>query len=179
MITLDPVKEALEVVIKIDDLISNCKHIIKEEVKEIKAHALERRGKDLPALVLQSGFVTSITFYLSKLDSEVLYSKTYNKLRGFNTELDKNYCNDLSNDLREEGKGYTIMLALVNYYLSKIAESKQINECKNLNGIISVAKCLKTLRESTEAGEFIVESLMMPYLIELKKLLEALYGEKS
>ena len=98
-----------------------------------KAETFARRGKDLPQLVAQTGLVTALIFYLSKSDKEN-YEKIYNYLIQQNTDVETVY-KSLRDEAEGEGKGYTVLLALINVALNKMSQKGfiTVNECKDLS----------------------------------------------
>ena len=65
MTRFDPVKTALDVTLKIKQLI--------DAVQPKETVALSRRARELPTLVLQTGLTPALTFYLSKVEKEEVY----------------------------------------------------------------------------------------------------------
>ena len=166
----DPQASAIDLVLKLREVL--------EKSGVGNAIALARRAKDYPQLMLQAGFVPATTYYLSKTDGS-LYSELYKALRSKPTELHPKVKENLKKEASEEGKGYTIYLALLAAWLSRYAECnrgvKSLSSCINLGDVTYLAKCLLNLRES--GSELRVATVARRFTTEVKKLVEAFYGE--
>ncbi len=149
-----------------------------EEEDAEKLRAIPRRGKELPQLVAQIGLVSSLAFYMSKIERADIYTQLYRYL-----VEDKEPSRDLRQviveDCKKEGGGYTVLLALMGAFISKTALDNIVNidVCKNVEKIFDLARCLKDIRES--GNEIILEKYSIRFLTVLKRLLEALFGREK
>ena len=161
MSIVDPVEIALELTSKLDDILKECK-----DSKE----AVARRANDLDNLLAQLRFTPTLTFYLSKASER---KKVYNDLIGYLTsENEIKSLNTICKDATGEGSGYSILLALIVaclFRLGYIEENKIPNTFKDLIDL------LKSIRKDYKK-ELSIERSLSPVVIELKKLLNALYG---
>ncbi len=162
MSIIDPVKVALELTSKLDDILKRCR-----ETKE----AVARRANDLANLLTQLGFTPTLTFYLSKASER---KRVYSDLIGYLTgksEIKSLNITNICRDVTGEGSGYSILLALVTACLFKLG---YIEENKIPSTFRDLIDFLKNIRE--KGKELSVERSLSPVVIELKKLLNALYG---
>ncbi len=202
MTHIDPIEEALDTVLHIDHICSKLEQIYNKIIQKNESKKLDkcgssiaRRFSDLPSLIVTTGLIPVLTFYLSKLSREDnTYFKHLLKLFREKTNLNK-IIEDLARDqskkdpekqkekiirylvseFTEESKGYLIGLIIITNYLNKV----------NIVNIIDgydlkyLAKDLKEIREGkSKPCEIIVQKILEPYLLELKKLTRGLFGEK-
>lgn len=124
---------------------------IGEELLELKEkcgsiEGFVRRARDFPSLVLGSGLVPSLTFYLSKVDDYTIFSSK----------------ETICNDIKDEGYG-----TLLYFVLKRVSEITGLNICLSSDKK-NVLECLKKVREN----ELKLQAQLMPFLIELKKVSE-------
>lgn len=162
---------AVNVAIKVEDILKSCK------IERRSASALSRRAKDLPSLVQQAGLFQATVFYLSKVENEDLYSGIYKALvdsqqqSSYSNKID---CAKVAEEVSGEGKGYTLLLAVLTRAISEYSKQQlNIRECNEIDTIINIAKCIQILRE--KGLLLMIERALNPYLITVKRLFEALY----
>ncbi|MGC9117277.1 MAG: hypothetical protein ACP5ID_06770 [Conexivisphaera sp.] len=122
---------------------------------------LIRRAREFPGLALSLGLPSALTFYMSKAGEKLRdLDKLVKCLRaeGSDGECEDMWRGELS---REEGSGYLGYIAILVLALGKLGQ-----EPKPLDygGLMSVLRELDVRKQR----------LLMPYLIEVKKVLEAL-----
>ncbi|MGC9113173.1 type III-B CRISPR module-associated protein Cmr5 [Acidilobus sp.] len=163
---------AIDVAKKLEDLKKICKP------KDAKASGIEgyvRRAEDFPALMLQAGLVSALTFFLSKADLDKVnqyfnYWKTgylpapLSSSSGETSPQSESGrksfhpCDDLGEGA---GKGYSAYTASLFYVLT------MANDCKISSIVVSdVLKCLDAL----ESRELKVERKITPILLRIKEL---------
>jgi len=165
----DPIKIALQRTFKLKEIIEICT----PEAERLKTRALPRRAKDLPQLILQLGLIPALTFYLSKVEDKELYKALVDSLSG-KKKFDTNLCRALQKEVEEEGKGYTALLATIASTLPLIKVSLK-SQSQDLNSLPSLASYLLTIRD--EGKDLVIEKSLISFLVELKKLFEAFFGE--
>ena len=138
--------------------------------------AFARRAEQLPGLMASAGLVAALTFYLSKSKPEKLADAT--KLLS-PSDIKDDELKRLASSLRDElgageGAGYTLVTAAVAIAMREIAG---VNVNLNSNQpAVEIAKALKNLR--CQKGKTIkVHAALQPYLVELKKLASAFFGQ--
>ncbi len=161
---------AVKVAIKTDEILKSYK------INE--ADALSRRAKELPSLIQQAGLFQSIAFYLSKIENENLYKKIYGLLssqqQSLQQTVDENEKKLLEEEVSGEGRGYTFLLAVLTYAIYEYSKRiPGLKDCHDMGGISNVARCMLELRE--KGLLLMVERALIPYLITVKRLFEALY----
>ncbi|HIC99671.1 MAG TPA: hypothetical protein EYP08_08690, partial [Pyrodictiaceae archaeon] len=137
---------------------------------------------ELPTLVLQTGLIPALTFYLSKVEKEEVYKLV---LEALEAKVDKSKLEELSEEdkkmVREEvggeGKGYTTLLGISAYMLKQLADMYKIEKCKNINTIVGFVECLHEIRNN-RGKEVILEKQFMKFMLEVKKLFDAFFREK-
>jgi len=130
--------------------------------KDSTKPGLVRRAVDFPTLMLSIGFSPAFTFYLSKIEDYDSLIKFYKYL--LNEEQDTQpICKELE---RKEGAGYAGYVAILLLVLEKIGKPIKIDENSSSN--YSLLINLSTLVDLKD------EWRILPYLSELKKVLEAL-----
>ncbi|MCE4605946.1 MAG: type III-B CRISPR module-associated protein Cmr5 [Desulfurococcales archaeon] len=167
--------------------ISNPLEIALEHSTRI-AHALEKleehgrgirsRARELPGLLAQSGLIPTVVLYMSKVGGKnSLFQNAFNFIdKGDETVLE----NIREEFTDKEGTGYIIFLAAIASALSKLTNNKinlmEQNGGYNQISLHSIAEnALKYLsKPSTESIELAVgEKLLLEYLLQMKRLLEA------
>ncbi|ABM80566.1 type III-B CRISPR module-associated protein Cmr5 [Hyperthermus butylicus] len=165
----DPVEAALEAMRRFDkNLRDAC-----SDKGEPRADAISRRLKDFPQLILQSGLVPALTFYLSKLSEKAdqdAYELTVKVLTEQRLEGDER--RKLCRKTSGEGGGYPHVLALVLVYAAERAGC-------SVDSIARIGSSLVGCLETVQKKGVTVEKLVQAYVNELKKLASALYPEKK
>ncbi|TRM74038.1 type III-B CRISPR module-associated protein Cmr5 [Sulfolobus sp. E5] len=130
-----------------------------------KKAGLVRRAVDFPSLMLTAGFSSAFMFYLSKVEN---YKKLKNVLKYIESD-DKKSLEDMCDEVKkDEGVGYTGYISILIKALKKIGKP-----IPNLDSL-SDDKLYTELLNITDNVDFRDERLLLPYLYELKKVLEAL-----
>ena len=170
MTRFDPVKTALDVTLKIKQLI--------DAVQPKETVALSRRARELPTLVLQTGLTPALTFYLSKVEKEEVYKLV---LEALEAKVDESKLKELAEKVREEvggeGKGYTALLSISAYTLKQLANIYGIEKCKNMGTIVELVECLHEIRGDRHK-EVMLEKQFINFMLEVKKLFDAFFKEK-
>ena len=128
-----------------------------------------RRALDFPSLMLTLGFQPAFTFYLSKLselkDFRAVY-EVYKYLKNDGSDVPNEVCGELRS---AEGSGYAGYVAIVLHALGKAGKSVQVDQ-----DLVTLFKNLLDLTVSVTLDD---ERVLLQYLEEVKKVLEALpYG---
>ncbi len=172
MSSSDPTALAIEHMVKVYDLINEVKRACKKKEENL-GEGIKRRAKDLPSLISTVGLVPALTFYMSKA-SENNYKRVLMYLNG-KLPSDKELCDKdgLASEIGGgEGAGYSSLLALTLAALVRLGIiSGGVEQVESFN---KVAKNLKSLHERSHE-EMAAESLILDYLIEVKKLAEAFF----
>jgi len=170
-IAYDPEQLAIDTILEFD-------RILRESIGRSKCKSLSRRAAEAPQLLQQTGLVTEALFYISKSDDNLL--KTLVELLEHRGKVENNSIRSLSDECEREGKGHTVLLAILAKALRRLASQGLLDEagkeCIEVNDTRTIAKCLKALREW--GVELRAEKLLQPFLVAVKRLTEALYGEK-
>jgi len=152
---------------------------LKEECKQ-DVEGYVRRAVDFPSLMLSSGLVSALTFYLSK--SNVNEVKEYYQYWSKDDKAHKELCNDVG---KGSSRGYSAYTASLLYVLknsgveacgmledSSEKKEKDTKEAKNsLENVILM--CL----EAVEKDEIKVEKRVVDTLVRLKEISEMLSQE--
>ena len=159
----EPVEAALEAIKRFDemfrDVCTTC---------ETKAEGLVRRLKEFPSLVLQSGLIPALTFYLSKIDEkkkQEAYSLTVKVV--LNLPIDGNR-RAVCRGMRGEGEGYPQAIGLLISYIGLQADCKP-EELDEIGA--KLVECIKKIKAKGVSLERLAEA----YATELKKLATAIY----
>ena len=138
--------------------------------REYTGEAIARRAKYLPSLILSAGLVPALTFYMSKTGGKEAYRNAFRVLRG---DVDCDVLKKVGDDLGGgEGKGYAVVLAAVIDALSKLHPEALGGEAPQ--DLKVLAAKLKEMHENKL--DITAEAVLQPYLVELKKVVEALLG---
>ncbi|MGC8970184.1 MAG: hypothetical protein ACP5LG_06495 [Conexivisphaera sp.] len=119
---------------------------------------LVRRAQEFPSLVLSIGLSPAVTFYMAKAGDGLRELGKLIGCLGGKGEGCESWEKELS---REEGKGYTGYLAILVAALSRLGVAPPSNDYR---GMLEAVRGLDVRRQR----------LLMPYIIEVKKVLEAL-----
>jgi CRISPR type III-B/RAMP module-associated protein Cmr5 len=168
----DPIEAALKVMERFDKVFrSECS----DSRGKIEADAIVRRLKNAPQLMLQTGLIPTVTFYLSKLDKKEkqdAYSIAIRVIQGVKNTLEDEEKRKFCSNTSGEGGGYPHALALILAYAAKQAGCK-------LDNIVELnSEFLKCIEEIQKRGATI-ERLVQAYVNELKKIASALYPSKG
>ncbi|MCE4628420.1 MAG: type III-B CRISPR module-associated protein Cmr5 [Desulfurococcales archaeon] len=136
------------------------------------AQGLRSRAREAPGLILQAGLASLMTHLLSKSKEE----EVAQALAALTGKKDVESLGDLESG---EAKGYSTMLALLidalrelnpqNNHFKKLAE--------NYNTLCTLVAIKDLLNNPAEEAKLSRE--LTPYLVELKKLVEAIVGEQE
>ena len=156
----------------VQELRDKCKEDLsmgESKPEDYNGEGVVRRAKELPGLIASSGLVPALTFYMSKIESEEELEEALKLLEGKEADICK-LKEALSN---KEGAGYSIMLAAVIDALEKLAGVSFVKPIT----LTSLAGTLLSLRTGKDHMlELEAEYMISDYLIEAKKVLEALLG---
>jgi CRISPR type III-B/RAMP module-associated protein Cmr5 len=126
---------------------------------------LVRRAVDFPSLMLSLGFSPAFTFYVSKVENYHNVLAFYQTIKG-NSSNTSIICSELE---KKESTGYAGYIGILLTILEKIG--------KKMGVINDPIKLYSYLMDITNEVEVKDERLILPYLNEIKKVLEALpYG---
>ncbi|AAK41734.1 type III-B CRISPR module-associated protein Cmr5 [Saccharolobus solfataricus] len=126
---------------------------------------LLRRSADFPSLMLGIGFSPAFTFYISKIEDYNRFKDIYNYLSGGKGNP-ASICKELD---KREGSGYAGYVAIILLVLNNIGKRIRIGDDPK-----DIYYSLLDVASSVGSKE---ERLILPYLNEIKKVLEALpYG---
>ena len=180
MTGFDPVKVALDVALKVKRLVD----IAQPE----RAVALSRRARELPTLILQTGLMPALTFYLSKVEKESVYMLVLKaleieaeKMKPDDDDLVKKVkklAKEIKEEVEEEGKGYTALLSISAYILKQFANMYGIEKCKNVYTVAEFVECLHEIRSNRDK-EVMLEKQFINFMLEVKKLFDAFFKEKE
>ncbi len=140
--------------------------LVAEAAKAAKqaGEGVRRRARELPSLMLQAGLVPTLTFFMSKAE-ENEFMEWFSYLRN------PQPTNRPSSDLKGEGGGYSVLLAMIFDAMEKLAG---VN-VGSVSGFTDLLKIL--LGIGSGRGESLrISRILMPYLVEVKKLATALLG---
>lgn len=115
---------------------------------------LRARARELPSMIENIGLIPTLSFCYGKAEAET-YKSIYNS-----------YCSEEKIDVEKEKGGYGLYLLLALLYLRDLG---LINDDMLKNPIDAFGKLCE---ESSIASR-----LLMPYLLEIKRLAEAVYPE--
>ena len=179
---VDPVRDAIRLVNCIQELV-NCTTIDEYDPNDKKlkrGEAIRRRARSLPSLVASAGFISSLTFYMSKAN-EWNYQQVYEYLvKCFNNEETVNCFNyasskDFLKEVSGEGEGgYATLTALIAVELGRLLKEMEIGT--NYDRISTLPRLSSILLNIIEKGKEIeVEKFMIQFLMEVKRLAEAYF----
>jgi CRISPR type III-B/RAMP module-associated protein Cmr5 len=130
-----------------------------------KKAGLVRRAVDFPSLMLNAGFAPAFTFYISKVEN---YNNLISVFKYLDSD-DQNSCEAIREELKkEEGAGYAGYVVILIEVLKKIG--KNVKSISNLKD----EEIYSELLDIANKVDLKDERLIMPYLYELKKVMEAL-----
>ena len=136
------------------------------EIKGSGKPGLVRRAVDFPSLMLTLGFQPAFTFYVSKIDNYANVYRVYKYLKG---ELSDGsaICSELE---RSEGSGYAGYVGVLLILLEKVGKVVKLTSEKP-------GEVFSVLLDLVTSVDFSTERVLLPYLEEVKKIMEALpYG---
>lgn len=166
----DPLSLALEHGYRVREAVDEAKRLWPDKAKDLTGEAVTRRAKDLASLMLSAGLVPTLTFYMAKVEDDNVYEAALKLLEGSRTN---NVLEKIKDDLSgKEGAGYSIILAAVVKALESLyPQALGGGSPRSLKDLATRLKDMHEKRLDVKA-----ESVLQPYLIELKKVLEALLG---
>jgi CRISPR type III-B/RAMP module-associated protein Cmr5 len=157
---------------------------LKEECKQ-DIDGYVRRAVDFPSLMLSSGLVSALTFYLSKSDVDEV--KKYYQYWSGGDKVHKELCNDVG---KGSSKGYSAYTASLLYVLKNSGveacgmlensrEKKDTKEEENntKNAKDSLENAILMCLEAVEKDEIKVEKRVVDTLVRLKEISEMLSSE--
>ncbi|AGJ62247.1 CRISPR-associated protein, Cmr5 [Saccharolobus islandicus] len=130
--------------------------------KDSSKPGLVRRAVDFPSLMLSLGFSPAFTFYISKIEKYENVYKVYQTLKGNNAD-NSVICEELQ---KKESAGYSGYVGILLVTLEKIG--KDISVSPDVN------KLYTALIDLATKVDFKDERIILPYLNEIKKVMEAL-----
>lgn len=164
----DIVSLALDHILALERLVEKCNVGQGRSRNGKPGEGVTRRLKDLPTHVAYAGLVPALTFYMSKA-SETTYARILSLLRGEITlesiSCDEKIVEDLGGG---EKAGYSATLALAVAALEKIVDGFVAG-----SSFRELAEALRKLKNDWRA-EMLATHLLIDYLVEAKKLGEAL-----
>ncbi len=165
---------------------ANCDSHGNKESGDTKA-GLVRRATNFPTLMLSLGFKPAFTFYISKIENYQNLVGAYKFLSGGDGAGKEAICNELG---RGEGAGYAGYVAILLSVLTKIGKKIQLEEqskeeqskeeqskeeqSKEEQSKEEQSKVYSMLLSLVSDMNFKDERRVLPYLIEIKKVMEAL-----
>jgi len=123
---------------------------------------LVRRAVDFPSLMLSLGFSPAFTFYISKIEKYDNVYKVYQTLKG-NSNDSSVICEELQ---KKESAGYSGYVGILLFTLEKIGKDVSVPP--------DADKLYLALIDLATNVSFKDERMILPYLNEIKKVLEAL-----
>ena len=170
--SFDPVKAALTYVLRIAEQVRQCRAL--DGGEKVTGEAVKRRARDLPTLVASAGMVPALTFYMSKASAETLQTMLDKVLGGEGPS--RELCGSLRDELGgSEGAGYSTLLALATRALEDMGYLGGVTGSSDT--VAALAQGLLSLR-GTER-ELVAERRLLEFLVEVKKLAEALLRDSS
>jgi len=167
--TPDPVGFAVDVGRRVHDALQRCESSKRRgEGGEAKKLGLTRRAQEFPALAAQLGLAPALAFYMSKA-AEGEAPERFARVRASYEYLSKgspvDFCGELST---EEGSGYAFYLAVLILLAERAlgAEVARGPEAVSVDGLLDLVRRFRS--------ELWYQRALMPYLIEVKRVLEAL-----
>mgnify|MGYP001626439274 FL=1 len=170
------VKFASDIINKI--ISTQCQYInlkIKDGKNNVKP-GLVRRAIDFPSLMLNLGFIPAFTFYLSKAGEHKNIYELYDYLKSENQNqvTNSNYMENSNLLCKEmdisESCGYTGYVSILILLLEKIGKLS-LKDLSQHRPDETLAKLLNETEKNIGIRE---ERIILAYLIELKKVMEAL-----
>ncbi len=170
--SFDPVRAALTYVLRIAEQVRLCRE--QGGGGKVTGEALRRRARDLPTLVASAGMVPALTFYMSKASAETLETLLDRVLGGEGPSGE--LCGSLSSELSgSEGVGYATLLALATRALEDMGYLAGVTGSRD--AVTALARGLLSLRGTEK--ELVAERRLIEFLVEVKKLAEALLRDSS
>jgi len=170
--SFDPVRAALTYVLRIAEQVRLCRE--QDGGGGVTGEAVRRRARDLPTLVASAGMVSALTFYMSKADSETLQTLLDRVLGGEGPSGE--LCGSLRGELGGgEGAGYSTLLALATRALEDMGYLGGVTGSSDT--MTALARGLLSLRGTEK--ELVAERRLLEFLVEVKKLAEALLRDSS
>ncbi|MBB5254876.1 type III-B CRISPR module-associated protein Cmr5 [Sulfurisphaera ohwakuensis] len=130
--------------------------------KDLSKPGLVRRAVDFPSLMLSLGFSSAYMFYISKVEKYENVHKVYQVLKGVSNDTSV-ICEELQ---KKESAGYSGYIGILLLTLEKIG--------KNVIITSDTSKLYYELIDIATKVDFKDERIMLLYLNEIKKVLEAL-----
>jgi len=150
-------EKAIENAVKLASWVHNYIEVLKKEkAKDVEKYgsSLRTRARSFLELLESSGFLPTFTFFYAKATEDV-YRKVCQLLEEGKIE---------PVEVEEEKFGYAVFLHGISLFLEQL-------------GLIADHKCpRKTIEELKEGNRItLARNLLLPYVLELKKLSEALF----
>ncbi len=155
-VAISPMRDAVDAVLSLKGIV--------EEVGggDRLFSSIKSRAQNTPSAVSDMGVPPVLLFLASKVRRE-FYEYACRRMFGLEAVP--------PNEVKAERDGYSAYLAVVAWYLTKLL-GKQPEEISKLEEVVKLAK---KLDDPAEVGErALVHSLLLTYLIELKKAAEAI-----
>ncbi|ALU12244.1 hypothetical protein EYM_01765 [Ignicoccus islandicus DSM 13165] len=189
----NPMKLALTHILKIERLRKEYleKQLV-EDSEKLDLGGFVTRMKQYPSLLMSSGLVTSVSFYISKIEKEkgsgealrLLYEYlTTNRDESHEDEersvLEKLTTSEsvrkaILSEMKSDAKGYLIASALLIAAISEFSRAIGLELPDEGEFLTKFIEFLKELLEDTSLENLILlENLMREYSIEVKRLVEA------
>ena len=142
--------------------------------EEKVAQGLRSRAREAPSLLLQAGLASLMTHLLSKSKEEEV-REALQLLSDKSSEQEEGSAS--LGDLEPgEGKGYSTMLALIIDALRELDPTSRFKGLAEKYSTRSTLLAVKDLLDNPKE-EARLSRVLVPYLVELKKLVEAIVGE--
>lgn len=161
----DPIKEALEVFMNIK------KKVIDElgdESKEEVGLKFRTRAREVPEMILELGLVPTLTYCVAKASVENIVKVI--------TVIELDSPVDKLKDIRTEDLAYALYTYALLKYIGIITGKFDVEDLVNINNTDASYRLLNYLEvlinDNIEAA---VHKLLQPYLLQLKRLSEAVY----
>jgi len=155
---------------------------LKEETEDKKSGvpALVRRAKDFPMLASELGLSSALIFYISKAENQDVlfnsYKVFYSLLISKSGELEGDVKGVINSALKtDEGAGYDVYAGLTFALIgTKLDQGFGLKPPeKGSSSEAFLVEALKILKNTEESGKgFELQRRLMPYLIEIKRVME-------
>ena len=155
---------------------------LKEETEGKKSGvpALVRRAKDFPMLASELGLSSALIFYISKAENQDVlfnsYKVFYSLLISKSGELEGDVKGVINSALKtDEGAGYDVYAGLTFALIgTKLDQGFGLKPPeKGSSSEAFLVEALKILKNTEESGKgFELQRRLMPYLIEIKRVME-------
>gem|GEM_PF-3214301 len=165
----DPVGFAVDVGRRVHGALQKCDSSQRRgEGGEAKKLGLTRRAQEFPTLAAQLGLAPALTFYMSKA-AEGKVSERFARVNTSYKYLSEGSPVDVCDELStEEGSGYAFYLAVLILLAGRVlgVEVARGPGAVSVDGLLDLVKRFRS--------ELWYQRALMPYLIEVKRVLEAL-----